>query len=103
MWQQEQRRASGSFGRFQNIITSKQLPGSWEKVLAPNNLVAPRYGCLSDSDLGEKVHFFNRAQYGIWRCVNTTLRYEATPQPNRGPTIALRFVLCGFVRAVVCS
>ena len=69
--------------------------GRGKKNLAPNDPVAPRYGRLSETDLGEKSHFSDHGPYGIWRCANTTLSYAAAPRPNRGPTVALRCVLCG--------
>ena len=86
-----------------STLTSGQLPGSREKNLALHDPVAPRYGRLSETDLGEKVHFFNRGRYGIWRCANTTLRYEVNLRPNRSPTTAFQSVLCGFVLAFVWS
>ena len=72
--------------------------GRGKKKLATNDPVAPRYRCWSETNLGR-----NCGPHRIWRCANIALRYEATPQPNRNPTIALRFVLCGFVCAFVWS
>ena len=62
--------------------------------------MAPRYGCLSATHLGKKVHFFNRGRYGIWCCANTTLRYDPPPPPERIEAPLLPFdlyyaVLCG--------
>ena len=37
----------------------------------------PRYGPLSETNLGKKLYFFNHGRYGIWRSANTTLRYNA--------------------------
>ena len=77
--------------------------GRGKKNLAPNDPVAPRYGRLGETDLGEKSHFSDRGRYGIWRCAKTTLSYVAAPRPNRGPTVALRYVLCGFELVFVWS
>ena len=82
----------------------RTAPGVAEKKnLAPNDPVAPRYGRLSETDLGEKSYFSDHGPYGIWRCANTTLSYAAAPRPNRGPTVALRCVLCGFELVFVWS
>ena len=67
--------------------------GLGKKNLAPNDPVAPRYGSLGETDLGEKSHFSDRGRYGIWRCAKTTLSYAAALRPNRSPTVALRYVL----------
>ena len=77
--------------------------GRGKKILAPNDPVAPRYGHLGKTDLGEKSHFSDRGRYGIWRCAKTTFSYAAAPRPNRGPTVALRYVLCGFELVFVWS
>ena len=81
------------------IQASSSPDSSWgrgKKNLAPNDPVAPRYGRLGETDLGEKSHFSDRGRYGIWRCAKTTLSDAAAPRPNRSPTVALRYVLCGF-------
>ena len=108
-------RKRGSFGDKNSaaplanlaLIQASSSPDSSEgrgkKNLAPNDPVAPRYGRLGETDLGEKSHFSDRGWYGIWRCAKTTLSYAAAPRPNRGPTVALRYVLCGFEHVFVWS
>ena len=89
--------------QIQAMLPLAGSKGRGKKNLAPNDLVAPRYGRGRETDFGKKVHFFNCGSYRIWRRANTALRYIAAPRPNRSYIVALPFVLCGFVCAVVWS
>ena len=89
--------------RVQAASSPDSSRGRGKKNLALNDPVAPRYGFFSETNLGEKSHFSDRGPYGIWRCANTTLSYVAAPPPNRSPTVALRYVPCGFEPGFVWS
>ena len=46
-----------------NTAPPDNSQGCGKKILAANGPVAPRYSRLSETDLGEKSHFFNCGRY----------------------------------------